>query len=480
MLRTKIVASFGPACHDREILQRMYREGMRVVRLNTSFLTPQATSESLDFVRETLPDVAILVDLQGFKIRITGLDAAIPISAGAQVILTTDKHLAAQKQQQEKAGSSSEPIPVLGVDYPHLLDALQKGTIIHINEGKIILRAVDCSENACTCDVVVGGDIIPRKTVNLPGTALDFPSLSDKDKAIALVAKEKQAEFLALSFVRSAADVADARQLLGKTTTKLIAKIENKEGMKNFQEILDNVDGVMVARGDLGVELPLEKVPLLQKQFIKKARKLGKPCIVATHMLESMIHEVVPTRAEVSDIANAVFDGTDALMLSAETATGHYPVKAVAAMAKIAREMEHHYDEDQSFVRHSVANEITDAVTSAAIQIIEKLPITAILVGTSSGTTARSIACYHPKPPVYAFTETIQAARQLNLTFGVHARCMCAQSDKLISIDNMLSTALREKLVKPGSLVLIISGENLMASGATNVLTVRRVEESDA
>ncbi|MEI6222056.1 MAG: pyruvate kinase [bacterium] len=465
MLKTKIVATFGPSCSDPATLVSLYEHGVRIFRINTSFPTVDEVGANIAHLRKHVPDAAILIDLQGFKVRIQGLHKPIALFEGNSVRLGTGK----KSDQKDEAVT-------LSLDYPKLFSFLKKGNSVLIDEGKVVLSVVKADETSALCKVVDGGMVFPRKTVNVPGVVLDFPSLSEKDLAIAKLAAKHEVEFLALSFVRSAEDIIQAKKIIGKSKIKLISKIENSQGVANFDEILTISDGIMVARGDLGVETPLEQVPLRQKEFLRKAQQQGKPSIIATHILESMIESPVPTRAEISDIANAIFDGADALMLSGETAMGKYPVKAVMAMAKTARVIERHRELVHSSSRHEVGKPMTNAIARAVYDITEHLPIAAILVATASGTTARAIASFRPKHTVFAFTSTPLAALQLNLTYGVEGVCFPHHSKgRDVAISTIIDQAKKQKFIKKNDLVLIVSGANIMHQGATNMVEIQEV-----
>ena len=470
MLKTKIIASYGPACDNEVILKKMYEYGMRVVRINTSFTTIKELDEAIFFIRKSVPKVALLLDVQGYKIRIKHLSKSLTVKKGDRIFVAA-----------KESCSVKNTLCTIAIDYPQLFSSVKVGSILHIDEGKVIIRVVEILDKGCLCEVLEGGEIASKKTINAPGINLNFPNLSTKDKQIITLAAREKIEFIALSFVRSIKDVEEGRKLLGKSDTKIIAKIENSQGVKNFDEILKVSDGIMVARGDLGVETLLEKVPLLQKEFVRKANTYGKPIIIATHMLESMIHQVVPTRAEVSDVANAILDGADSVMLSGETAVGKYPIKAVKEMAKIAFQVEKSMEftkcERNIFEIHKVGKPMTNGIAHAIMQICNELPIKSILVATSSGTTARAIASFKPKQDIFAFTSKAISAYQLNLSFGVVSSVFFEKvKGRDNSIKTMIKNAKKEVLIKKGEMILLVSGANIMHQGTTNMLEILEIK----
>ena len=314
--KTKIIATIGPSSWDRAVLQKMYENGMSVARINASFADLEELKRVAETIRSISPRIGLMLDTQGHKIRVEGLS-----------------------QEMQIAGTISIP-NTFRISYPNLHEVVALGTRILLDDGTIQLAVKEIKDQEVICEVLQPGLLKPNKTVNIPDADLNFPPITEKDKADIANAISLGFDFISLSFIKSAKDLEIIRGLTVGSDIQLIAKIENRHGVENFDEILKAADGIMIARGDLGIETPYENVPILQKQMIYKCRAAGKPVIVATQMLESMKNSVIPTRAEVSDVANAVMDGTDATMLSAETSTGRYPEQAVLAMQKIALKAE--------------------------------------------------------------------------------------------------------------------------------------------
>jgi pyruvate kinase len=471
--RTKIVATLGPACSDRKVLGGMMDAGLDVVRLNFSHgeradhLARFATAREV--AAERGRNLAILVDLQGPKIRV-GLvdDDGILVATGDEVVLVAGT---------EHAGPSE--IPVV---YPALAADVNPGEHILLDDGAIALRVLAVDGNRVRCEVLRGGVVRSRKGVNLPGVAVSAPSLTDKDRADLATAVEAGADYVALSFVRRPDDVVDAKQAIAELggDIPVVAKLERPEALDHLDEILDAADAVMVARGDLGVELAVEKVPPLQKEIIARSNSLGVPVITATQMLESMVSSPRPTRAEASDVANAIFDGTDAVMLSQETAVGAFPVEAVATMGRIAREAENTPQLASPPPPATGALDVTATVCKAAVQIATDLAASAIVAFSESGATARFVSRFRPRVPILGLTTTQATRRRMALYWGVEAAspleqgvelaAMIAQGDQRICDEGMAT---------PGDLVVVVAGTP-GGRGGTNRVLVHRVGEPDA
>ncbi|MCA9382598.1 pyruvate kinase, partial [Candidatus Dojkabacteria bacterium] len=325
MKKTKIICTIGPATWNKETLAQLYEAGMNGARLNASFADSKDIREFIKMVRSVSPSIATILDTKGHKIRLNQFRKPIVLKEDEEFVI----------HAKPKKGT-------IYVTYKDLAKDLKVGSTILIDDGRIELEVKDIDSDRIITRVEQGGELKKGKSVNVPGTHLNFPPLTDKDYEDISLAIELKFDYIAASFIRNIEDVKVIKKLLNGSRTKLIAKIEDPEGVANFDSILSEVDGIMVARGDLGVEIPAEKVPILQKQFIKKCRLYGKPVIVATHMLESMVTNSHPTRAEVNDVANSIYDGADALMLSAETSTGRFPIKATKNMSRIAREVENY------------------------------------------------------------------------------------------------------------------------------------------
>jgi pyruvate kinase len=359
----------------------------------------------------------------------------------------------------------------------NLESQIPKDTNILIDDGLIILKVIDKKENEIICKVIKGGILKRGKTVNIPGVHLELPELSKKDFEDISYAKELKFDFIAASFIRNVNDVKAVKKILGESGIKVIAKIEDMEGVTNFDDILNEVNGIMIARGDLGVEIPAEKVPILQKIFIEKCNNIGKPVIVATQMLQSMTENISPTRAEVNDVANAILDGADAVMLSAETSTGKYPSEAVSIINKISLEIEKSV---KTVIRPStpLAKPTTNAIAKAVIDSCETLPIDKILVATATGTTAITIARFRPKQPIYAFTKDEFSKRKLAISRGITSDILeVSSSTRDTGVQSLVRTAKNNGHVSDSDLVIVVAGANIMGQGETNMFEINRVEQ---
>ena len=459
--RTKIVATLGPSTSKFETIKRMVEAGLSVVRLNMSHGTHREHAERLELVRRVEEELGaplpVLMDLCGPKIRIGKLPKEpLFLHRGDVVVLTTG----------EPVGGK------ISVNYPNLHREVKKGEAILLADGAFRLRVKEVKGRDILCEVLVGGPLTSHKGVNLPHSKLSVPALTEKDREDVKWGVEHGVDFIALSFVRSDRDVLELKELLKSlnSSVPVIAKIEKPEAVKNVDSILKVADGIMVARGDLGVELPIEKVPVIQKQLIRKANEAGKPVITATQMLKSMVDLPVPTRAEVTDIANAVLDGTDALMLSEETAVGKYPVKVVKTMAKVAKEAEKIYP----YKRYMDFPALTlqDSLAKSACNLSREVKVKAILPFTRSGATAQAVAKYRPPVPVYAVTHDKETFRRLNLIWGVEPLLTlpATSTDKII--EESVKVAKARKLVRKGDRVIVLAGAPTGVPGSTNLLKV--------
>lgn len=462
--RTKIVATIGPASERENILLPMIRSGLSVARLNFSHGSHEEHGKRVAAIRSAArkahTTVAILQDLGGPKIRIGDFSSqSVELIPGATFTLTTD----------DVIGNETR----VSITYMELPKFVKKGSRILLNDGKNELRVVSVSGNDIKTEVVVGGTIKGRRGVNIPGAYLPIRSLTAKDRKDVLFGVKHNVEFFGLSFVRTERDIADLRVLLKKhkSTAKIVAKIETQEAVEHLEEIIAAADGVMVARGDLAVEIQAPDVPLVQKRIIDIARRRGKSVIVATHMLESMINSPTPTRAEVSDVANAVLDGTDAVMLSGESALGEYPVEAVRTMSAIASVAEESGLSRTLTVGNAI--ETTDTVSEAAIRAAERAQARVIVAFTESGLTARMLARFRPSQHIVAFTPHQYVADQLNLSFGTQG----VKTRSLSSLDMVIKQArehvLTHKLAGRGDTIVIAAGVPFGKTGGTNMLLVQ-------
>ncbi len=468
--KTKIVATIGPASRNLETLEKMIAAGMNVGRLNFSHGDHSTHGENIDLIRQAAEKagvpVAVLLDSKGPEIRIRTFDGGqADLSAGERFVLTT----------RDVVGNNS----MVSVNHPGLPGDVEKDCRVLIDDGMVELKVDEITETDVVCAVVNGGVLTDRKSVNIPGCEVSMPSLSDEDRADIIFGIEKEVDFVAASFVRMPEDILAIRRLMEENgaSIPIIAKIENQQGLDNLDAILRVSDGLMVARGDLGVEIPPEEVPLAQKHMITRCNQLGKPVITATQMLDSMIRNPRPTRAEASDVANAIFDGTDAIMLSGETAAGRYPVEAVETMARMAMRTEKALDCQQFLARHSESsfNTVTDSISYASRQTARRLGAAAILTSTQSGHTARMVSKYRPPAPVVAITPSMKVVRQLLLCWGV----VPLQGRKTDNTDQMIyeaiSTALDKEIIAKGDLVVITAGVPVGVPGTTNLLKVHLV-----
>ncbi len=469
--RAKIICTIGPACHSEAAMRDLLRLGMDIARLNFSHGSHEDHARHIERLRRAAAQegrsVCILQDLQGPKIRTGHLErhAPVQVETGSKVIITP----------REVAGTPTR----ISTTFPNLAREVAEGTRILISDGLIELRVCGIRGKDVVCEVVNGGMLAEHQGINLPGVALSIPALTDKDRKDLEFGIAHGVDAVALSFVRTAADVETAKQIVAShgSDIPVIAKLEKPQAIDHLEAILEISDGVMVARGDLGVEIAPEKVPVIQKHIIRRAATWRKPVITATQMLESMIENPRPTRAEASDVANAVFDGTDAVMLSAETATGRYPREAVAIMSRIVVEAEASmadYSEVRRRRRHdglSVAETICESIAHAA----EDLPMGAIAIFTETGNTARMISKYRPKAPIYAFTHIEPVVHRMNLYWGVHpVRCPQARS-----IEHMVTMAedqlLGTNMLKAGDVLGVVAGTRQTA-GSTNFIRLHTVQ----
>lgn len=465
--KTKIVATLGPATSSPEMIAQLMNAGVDVFRLNYSHGDRVATQCIINSIRTVSEKVGrhvgVLADLQGPKIR-TGImsNGAMTLIKGQYVTITTE----------DVVGERG----VIPTSYASLPNDVRNGSRILLDDGLMELRVVSVERHNVRCHVISGGVLKNHKGINLPGTIVSEPSLTDKDLSDLDSALEAGVDFVALSFVRTAEDVDRLKRIIyskGKDTP-VIAKIEKPEALRNFKKILSSADAIMVARGDLGVEVKAEKVPFYQKKIISACNDVGKPVITATQMLESMVRNPRPTRAETSDVANAIIDGTDAVMLSAETATGDYPFESVKMMSRIARDVE----KNHSWIRkdeHRISSPgISLAVAESACQAASTLAAKAIAVFTQTGSTASLISRFRPNIPIRAFTTSREIQRKLSLNWGVFATRIpvMIELDKAIrAVENMLLSSGYHK----GDIIVIIMGMPIEARGSTNLMKIHKL-----
>jgi len=475
--RTKIVCTIGPASHEPAILEKMVKAGMNVCRLNFSHGTHDDHAKLIKAIREigkkTGRPIAILQDLQGPKIRVGVLpDEGVMLNKGDTVVFSTDP---------------KAKLPKIPVTYDKLHEDVKAGDVILLDDGLIDVRVVSVAERDITTEVANGGKLTSHKGFNLPTATLQIPALTEKDIEDAKFGVAQHVDWVALSFVKNAKEVYDLRYILKAEEMKLgkqhsyeqpiriVAKIEKHEAVKDIDEIIEAVDGIMVARGDLGIETPAEEVPLVQKMIIEKCRAAAKPVIVATQMLDSMIRNPRPTRAEVSDVANAVIDHPDAVMLSGESATGKFPVVTVETMARIVTETEASKFDDVEPVL-SPSRQTTEVAVSQVANILAKdTGAKLILAASISGDTGRIISRYRPELPIYVATDNDRAYFQLNLSWGVHPFILPRSGTVEELVDRSVGYLKKIKAVKVSDKIIVIAGEPVGSSGGVNLVEIREI-----
>lgn len=472
MKRTKIVATIGPSSASKNILKEMISSGMNVCRINFSHGSYSDHTKVIQFVRELNEElntnVAILADLQGPKIRTGDMqEGGVKLEVGASILIQTD----------EIVGSKDS----FSINYEKLPEDVQRGESILLDDGKLMLEVESTDRKAeIICKVIQGGVLSSKKGVNFPNTKISMPSLTDKDESDLDFAIAQDVDWIGLSFVRTAEDIVDLKQRISVQGGKarVIAKIEKPEALACIDEIVQVCDGIMVARGDLGVEIPYQNVPLTQKMLINKGIQYAKPVIVATQMMESMITQMTPTRAEVNDVANAVLDGADAVMLSGETSVGNYPVEVINAMSKIIKEMELDekiYSKEQPAQKNQ-ERFISDSICYNACRLAQRVEVDAIITMSFSGYTAYKIASQRPRAGIYIFTSNRKILTQLNLVWGVRA----FYYNKRISTDHTISDIkdfmISEGYLKTGDLFINIASIPLEDLGSSNMLKLSQVD----
>ena len=466
--RTKIVATIGPATESPEIIKKLIEAGATTFRLNFSHGDHKEHEKRIETIRSTSEElglhIGILQDLQGPKIRLGRfLDGPITLSVGDNFSLTS-KEVKCNKQ-------------IATVTYDKLAEEVNQGSRILLDDGRVemIVDEVDKSTKTLNCKVTVGGVLSNNKGVNFPDVQLSVKALTEKDKKDLTFGLSQGVDWIALSFVRNPADMLEIKKLIKDQghSTPVVAKIEKFEAIDQIDELIPLCDGVMVARGDLGVEMPAEEVPLLQKELIKKANTLGIPIITATQMLDSMASCPRPTRAEVSDVANAILDGTDAVMLSNETAVGDYPVEAVKTMATIAKRIERDYP--LRSIESNLPSTIPNAISAAVSSIARQLTAAAILPLTKSGATAHNVSKFRPATPILAITSEVDVARRLQLVWGVNPLLIENRANTTDTFADALSTARKIGLLKEGDLVVETAGTLTGVSGSTDLIKIRYV-----
>lgn len=468
MLRTKIICTLGPSSEDKYIMSQLIQAGMNIARVNLSHGDHEEHSKRIKVLRETCKelkvDVALLLDTKGPEIRLgTFFGGKVTLKKNQEFIITSKPMIGNNKE--------------VFVNYDEISETVSPGDKILLADGLIELQVNKIQSDKVICIVLNGGELSDRQGVNIPNKSLTLPALAEKDIEDIIFGIEIGADFIAASFIRKAADVKEVRKVLeenGGSDIHIIAKIENREGVQNIDEIINSADGIMVARGDLGVEIPVQEVPLVQKRIIEKCNLAGKPVITATQMLDSMIRNPRPTRAEATDVANAIFDGTDAIMLSGETAAGKYPVESVMMMASIAEKA------DQALIEHVKqraidVKSVTDAISHATCSIASELGAKAIITSTKSGYTARAVAKFRSGVPIIAVTFKEKVIKTLQIVRGVIPLKVKETSSTDEMFIEAVKGALSSGMVKKGDLVVITAGVPVNVSGTTNLIRVHIV-----
>ncbi|MGN0990297.1 MAG: pyruvate kinase [Candidatus Ventricola sp.] len=468
--KTKIVCTLGPASDNEDMMSKLMDAGMNVCRLNMSHGSYEEQAERIQRIKRLREEkgipVGILLDTKGPEVRTKTLAAGkVELEAGQEFVLTS----------REVEGNEHE----VSITYPKMAELVRPGTRVLIDDGLLAMNVVRVENGTdIVCCVINGGMLGGRKGISVPDVDLQMPSIGEKDRADILFGIEQGIDMIAASFVCRASDVLTIRKLCDDNNgshVKIYSKIENRMGVDNFDDILKVSDGIMVARGDLGVEVDMEEVPVLQKAFIKRCNVAGKPVITATQMLDSMIRNPRPTRAEASDVANAIIDGTDAIMLSGETAAGKYPLEAVKTMVRIATYIESQKSSDfkamnQAAIRDATAHTVANAVSFACCQMAEQLGASAIITPSNSGSTARMVARFHPDCPIIAPTPSEHAYHQLGLSRGVIPAHMQVQENSDQMIEAAVEVAHSAGLVKTGDVVIVVAGVPAGVSGTTNLI----------
>lgn len=470
MNRTKIIATAGPSSESEKSISGLIDAGVNVFRLNLKHSTPEWHSMMIRRIRKAASgkksDIGVLLDLQGPEVRIGAFrNGSIMLETGQKALFT------------DMGGQGDERRIVM--QNPHVLHTLRPGHRFSIDDGNLEFRVISSGRHELTARVLRGGRLSSNKSMNFPDTVLKIPVLSKKDRGYISMGIREKVDFFALSFVRNSRDIADLRAILRQrnSSAQVIAKVERPQALENFDSILAASDGIMIGRGDLGVEIPLPLVPMVQKEIIRKCREAGKPVITATQMLESMISSPRPTRAEVSDVANAILDGTDAIMLSAESASGSFPVESVKMMAEIDRAIQGRGLKSMRLLHHRPGT-VTEAISQAVDTLSHsQLDFRAIILLTETGRTARAVAKFRPLQPVYAVTREPSVARQLSLSWGVNPRLIKFSDESRESIFSRIISGLkRANLVSPGSRVICVSGQIIGKENMTNTININKIK----
>lgn len=473
MRKTKIVCTIGPTTNSKEMIESLIHAGMNVVRLNTSHGSVEEHRKTIDLIKglrkELNISLPIIVDLEGPKVRIKGIDKEIEISKDDEITIHSD-----DSEIKNRKGFSTT--------HREFVKKVEKGATILIDDGKIKLEVIEKNENELKCLALNSGKISPKKGISVPGIDLDLPPLSEKDRDYVALAVEEKVEFLAQSYVRKAADILELKRILRELNSdiEVIAKIETSQALQNLDDIIRISDAVLVARGDLGVELPIERVAIEQKRIIQLSNLYSKPVITATQMLESMTENPYPTRAEVTDVTNSILDGTDAIMLSDETAIGHYPIETVQMVDKISRVTEEKYEEFKRnfpnlFREFSFFNDTNEAIARACWNISNDLELNVIVTSTTSGSTSKRVSKYRPKAIILGVTPNPSTYQRLGLVWGVYPVLVgqVTNTDEMLDVIEELVLSLG--LAKKNDQVIITAGIPWGIPGTTNLLKIQKL-----
>lgn len=473
MRKTKIIATLGPASNSSEMIKKLIQTGMNAARINFSHGSHESHGETINKVKQIREElnmpIPIILDTKGPEIRTKVLkNEPIKLEKGNKFTLTTD----------DIEGDET----IVSVTYADFAKDLHIGATVLIDDGLIELKVLEINGNNVVCEIINSGILGSRKGINLPDVSINLPALTEKDIDDIKFGIKMDVDYIAASFIRSAEDVKQIRKLLnenGGSSIKIISKIENREGVDNLDLILEATDGIMVARGDLGVEIPFEEVPIIQKEMINKCKAKGKLVVTATQMLESMITNPRPTRAEVSDVANAVLDGTDAIMLSGETAKGAFPIEAVNSMVKIAKKIESSYDYVKAFYNKKTMHctNITEAVSHATCTTANDLNASCIVAVSKSGLTVREVSKHRPNSVILALTEDKKVLRQLNLTWACYPHLISiSEITKGDFFENTTKIACEKAFAKKDDTIVIVAGTPIGETGSTNTLKVQSIK----
>ena len=457
--KTKIICTISDRRCNREFLQELYDNGMNVVRINTAHLTPETAINIVENTRAVSEKIAILIDTKGPEVRLTKMenDNGIAVKAGETVTI---------KGGTADCISSRETIYT---NYPDFVKDVPSGAEILVDDGDISMTVIEKNEEALICRINNDSVIKSRKSVNVPNVSIKLPAVTEKDRQFIEWAIEKDLDFIAHSFVRSEEDLKEIQQIIDskKGHIKIISKIENQEGVDNIDGILEHCYGIMVARGDLGVEIAAEKIPIVQRMLIDKCRARKRPVIIATQMLHTMIENPRPTRAEISDIANAIFEYTDAIMLSGETANGKYPVEAVQTMTKVALEVENQHSPETDIAFKGVTEQVAVVLAKSIVEASTKLPMKALLIDTMSGRTGRYLSAFRPNIPIYATCYSPHVSRELALSYGIYTNYVGDKTNRESFVQRSAKYLCETQKMDPKDLIGVLAGSYGYKTGAS-------------